>query len=168
MAIVELNGSLIMEGLESSPSEFGAPGIGNGAVRSWVETVEVGSDDSDTSTYLMARLPSNARLLGASKIYTDDLASSGAPTMDVGVFNPTGKKATITNDPDAINDGIDVATATDAALIKDIADYGQRLWEFVSGQTVDPKGDLDIKLSLVDADVNVGGTVTVEIFYTLD
>jgi hypothetical protein len=167
MAIVELNGSKIMTGLESVPSEFGDPGIGNGAVRSWVETVEVGAADSATSTYLMARLPSNARILGASKFYSDGLASVGAPTMDIGVFNPTGK-TTITNDPDAINDGIDVATVTDTALIKDIANYGNRLWEFVSGQTVDPKGDLDIKLSLVDADVNVGGTVTVELFYTLD
>lgn len=167
MAIVNLNGSLIMTGLESDPKEFGAPGVGNGAVRSWVETVEVGAADSATSTYLMARLPSNARLLGASKFYSDDLASSGAPTMDIGVFNVEGKSV-ITDDADALNDGIDVATASDTAVIKDIANYGKFLWEHVSGQTTDPKGDLDIKLSLVDADVNVGGTVTVELFYTFD
>ncbi len=167
MAIVNLNGSLVMTGLESDPKEVGAPGTGNGAVRSWVETVEVGAADSATSTYLVARLPSNARILGASKFYSDDLASAGAPTMDIGVFNLSGKTV-ITDDADALNAGIDVATVSNASLIGDIANYGKRLWEHVASQTVDPLGDLDIKLSLLDADVNVGGTVTVEIFYTLD
>lgn len=167
MAIVNLNGSLIMTNLESTPVVLGDPGIGNAAVRTWVETVEVGAADSATSTYLMARLPSNARILGQSRIYTDDLASAGAPTLDIGVFNLSGKSV-ITDDPDALNDGIDAATVTDTAVIKDIANYGKRLWEHVASQTTDPLGDLDIKVSLVDADVNVGGTMTIELFYTLD
>ncbi len=167
MAIVNLNGSLIMTGLEADLIEVGSPGIGNGAVRCWTETVEVGAADSDTSTYLVARLPSNARILGSSRFESDDLASAGAPTMDIGVFNLSGKSV-ITDDPDALNDGIDVATVSDTQLIKDLANYGKRLWEHVASQTVDPLGDLDIKLSLVDADVNVGGTVTVTIYYTLD
>lgn len=167
MAIVNLNGSNIMTGLAADPRVPGQPGLGNGAVRSWIETVEVGAADSATSTYLMARIPSNARILGASKFYSDDLASAGAPTMDIGVFNPSGETK-ITDDDDALNDGIDVATVTDTAVVKDIANYGKRLWEHVASQTEDPKGDLEIKLTLKDADVNVGGTVTVELFYTLD
>jgi hypothetical protein len=167
MAIVNLNGSLVMTGLETDPVEFGAPGTGNGAVRSWIETVEVGAADSATSTYLMARLPSNARILGSSKLYTDDLASAGVPTLDIGVFNRTGK-TDITDDPDALNDGIDAATVTDATVVKDIANYGKRLWEHVASQTADPGVDLDIKVSLVDADVNAGGTMTLELYYTLD
>ena len=167
MAIVNLNGSKIMTGLESDPVELGNPGIGNGAVRSWVETVEVGAADSATSTYLMARLPSNAVILGASKFYSDDLASAGAPTVDIGVFNLSGKSL-ITDDDDALNDGIDAATVTDTTVIKDIANYGKKLWEHVNGQTEDPKTDLDIKVTLKDADVNVGGTMTIELFYTLD
>lgn len=167
MAIVNLNGSLIVTGLESDPVEFGNPGIGNGAVRSWVETVEVGAADSATSTYLMARLPSNARILGSSKFYSDDLASAGAPTIDVGVFNRTGK-TDITDDDDALNNGIDVATVTDTPLVLGVENYGKRLWEFVASQTVDPAVDLDVTLTLKDADVNVGGTMTVEIYYTLD
>jgi len=166
MAVVNLNGTNLMVGLQASPSEMAAPGF-NGAVRNWTETIEVGATDSVNSTYLMARLPSNARLLAASRIYTDDLASSGAPTIDVGVFNLSGQ-STITDDDDAINAGIDAATVTDAALILGIENYGKKLYEYVSGQTEDPKGDLDITLTLKDAAVNVGGTITVEIFYTLD
>lgn len=156
-----------MTGLESSPVEFADAGIAGGAVRSWVETVEVGSADSATSTYLMARLPSNAVILGASKLYGDDLASTGAPTLDIGVFNLSGKSV-ITDDDDALNDGIDAANAIDTYVIKDKANYGKKLWEYVNGQTEDPKGDLDIYFTLKDADVNVGGTLTVELFYTLD
>jgi hypothetical protein len=166
MAIVNLNGSNLMTGLQADPVEMAAPGF-NGAVRSWTETIEVGASDSVNSTYAIARLPSNARLLGASRIYTDDLASSGAPTIDVGVFNLSGQ-STITDDDDAINAGIDVATVTDAALVNGIENYGKKLYEYVSGQAEDPKGDLDITLTLKDADVDVGGTITVEIFYTLD
>ena len=166
MAIVNLNGANLMTGLAADPREMADPGF-NGAVRNWTETVEVGAADSDTSTYAIARLPSNARLLGASRIYTDDLASAGAPTLDIGVFNLSGQ-STITDDDDAINAGIDAATVTDASFILGIANYGKKLYEYVSGQTEDPGGDLDITITLKDADVNVGGTITVEIFYTLD
>jgi hypothetical protein len=166
MAIVNLLGANLMTGLSADPKEMAAPGF-NGAVRNWTETVEVGAADSATSTYAIARLPSNARLLGSSRIYTDDLASAGAPTIDVGVFNLSGQ-STITDDDDAINNGIDAATATDVALVSGVERYGKKLYEFVANQTEDPKGDLDITLTLKDADVNVGGTITVEIFYTLD
>ena len=166
MAIVNLNGLNLMTGLAADPREMADPGF-NGAVRNWTETVVVGAADSATSTYAVARLPSNARLLGASRIYTDDLASAGAPTLDIGVFNLEGQ-STITDDDDAINNGIDAATVTDAAFVSGIERYGKKLYEFVAGQTEDPKGDLDITLTLKDADVNVGGTITVEIFYTLD
>ena len=166
MAIVNLNGSKIMTGLAAIPLLVAAPGL-NGAVRSWSETIEIGSDDSANSTYLMARLPSNARLLGASTISLDELASAGAPTIDVGVFNLDGK-AVITDDDDAINSGIDATTEAPHHLIGDIANYGNKLYEFVDGQTADPLGDLNIMLTLKDAAVNVGGTVTIEIFYALD
>lgn len=167
MAVVNLKGSKAITNLDADPVVQPEPGIAGGAVKSWVETVEVGSADSATSTYLMARLPSNAVILGASKLYGDDLASAGAPTLDIGVFNLDGKSV-ITDDDDALNDGIDAASAIDTAVVKDVANYGKKLWEHINGQTEDPKGELDIKLTLKDADVNVGGTLTIELFYTLD
>jgi len=168
MAVVNLKGSRIITGLDTVPIVLADPGEGGGKVKVWVETVEVGSADSATSTYEMARLPSNARILGASTISWDDRASTGSPTLDIGVFN-LENASNITNDADAINDGLDAATATTrAAVVKDIANYGKRLWEFVNGQTTDPKCTLSVKVSLLDANVNVGGTVTVEIHYSTD
>ena len=165
MAIVNLNGANLMTGLAADPKVMADPGF-NGAVRNWTETIETGSADSVNSTYLMARLPSNARLLAASRIYTDDLSAS-ATTIDIGVFNLSGQ-STITDDDDAINNGIDVGTVTDAAFVLGIENYGKKLYEFVSGQSEDPKGDLDIKLTIKDNASTIAGTITVEIFYTLD
>ena len=93
--------------------------------------------------------------------------TTGSPTLDIGVFNSPGGTA-ITGDVDALNDGIDAATAGNTRVVKNIANYGKRLWEFVNGQTTDPGGDLDIKITLDDADVNTGGTITIELLYSTD
>ncbi len=71
---------------------------------------------------------------------------------------------------DAINDGIDAAAATNARLsfVKEITNYGKRLWEFISGVSVDPQCEIDIKIVMDDADTNTGGSIMVEIYYTLD
>lgn len=148
-------------------SKAAVHGLG-GTVRALTGTVEVGSADSATSTYAFFRIPSDIRILGASRAWWDDLASSGSPTLDIGLFAVNGN---VTSDADALNDGLDAATAnstTGLAVIKDIANYGKRAWEFVNGQTTDPGGFLDVKVSLLDADVNVGGTVTVHLVYTQD
>jgi len=169
MAVVNLDGTNFMDDLTNA--SLSAPKVKSrlitGKVRASVETVEVGSSDSANSTYLMARLPSNAVILPHSKLLTDDLASSGAPTMDIGVFNQSGDSG-ITDDDDALNDGIDVATATDTSVIKDFKDAGKELWEFVASQSEDPQTKLDVKLTLKDAAVNTGGTVTLVILYTVE
>lgn len=168
MGVVNLLGSRVMTNFLATPRVLANPGLANGRVHYWTETVELGSADSATSTYHMARLASNVRLLGASTISWDDLASAGSPTLDIGIFNPSGFSG-ITNDDDAINDGLDAATlTTKAAVIKSIDNYGKRLWEMVSGQTTDPNQPLDIFITLKDADVNAGGTVMMELYYTYE
>lgn len=167
MAVVNLNGSRIMTGLKAATPSLADPGEGGGIVRYWCETVEVNSDDSATSTYHLARIPSNARIIGASRLHFDDLASAGSPTLDIGVFGV--RSGQITDDADALNDGIDCASAAgSAAVVKNIANYGKRLWEYVNGQTTDPGGDLDIKVTLADAAVNAGGTITLELMFSID
>lgn len=129
--------------------------------------VSVGAADSATSTYSFGFIPSNARILGISRLHYDDLASAGSPTLDIGLFAVDGN---ITSDADALNDGIDAGAANGAsvAVIKDKANYGKYAWEHVNGQSTDPKGSLEVKVSLLDADVNVGGDMFLELFYTID
>jgi hypothetical protein len=144
-----------------------AGGKGEGpSMKVAVATVEVGSADSATSTYTMFRIPSNARILGPSTLYADDLASTGSPTIDIGLFSVDGN---ITSDDDAIRADIDVATAAaNTRVISDVANLGKQAWEFVSGQTSDPGGVFEVKLTLKDAAVNVGGTLTLELYYAID
>ena len=167
MAVVNEKSSFITN-LDAEPRVLAAPGEYGGIVRYTRILHEITAGDSATSTYQLIRLPSNTRILGQSTLYWDDLASTGSPTGDLGVSNATGLSA-ITNDPDALNDGLALSTAsTGSPLIKTIDNYGKRLWEFVNGQTVDPKGDLEIYLSIVDADVNTGGTFVLELFHAYD
>lgn len=129
-------------------------------------TVEVAAAASAGSVYTMFRVPTNARIHGLSRVSFDDLASTGAPTIDFGFAAVDGN---ITSDPDALNDGVDVASAAGTAnMVKDHANYGKQAWEFVNGQTSDPGGFLDLTISLVDAAANTGGTITATLFYSID
>lgn len=148
------------------PAEAHGHGLG-GTVKCVPFTVELGAADSATSTYIIpGEFSPDARILGMSFMAWDDLASAGAPTLDIGIQSGT---ATVTADPDALNDGLDAATATtDARIVKDKVNYGKKLWEFVNGVTARPNGTLRIYISLVDADVNVGGTISGELYFMFD
>ena len=167
MALTTNYGSRIMTGLTSANQSLADPGEGGGRVKVWCETVETAAADSTSSTYLMARLPSNVRILGQSVISHDTLGATTA-TFDIGVYN-TSSRTDITADPDAINDGIVCSTSGTKDFIKDRANWGKRLYEFVNGQTTDPKCELDVKLIIQDTDLSAGGgTVTCEIYYSYD
>jgi hypothetical protein len=139
----------------------------SGSVKCLQGHVSVGAADSATSTYDFGNIPSDARILGISRLHYDDLATSGSPTLDIGLF---AVDSNVTSDADALNDGIDAGAANGASVsvIKDKANYGKRAWEHVSGQATDPGGALKVKVSLLDADVNQGGDMYLELFYTLD
>lgn len=129
-------------------------------------TVEVAAAAAASTEYVMVRIPSNARIHGLSEIRFDDLASSGSPTLDIGLKAVSGN---ITTDDDALNDGIDCATAAGSArVVKDIANYGKQAWEYVSGQSSDPLGFFDVIITIKDAATNTGGTVTMTLVYSVD
>lgn len=129
-------------------------------------TVEMTAGAEATSTYWMGRVPTNARIMPGSELFSDDLATTGSPTIDIGLF---AVGANVTSDDDALNDGIGVAAAAAVTrLVKDHANFGKRAWEFVNGVTSDPGGFLDIKLTLKDAACDSGGTLTLALVYTVD
>ncbi len=129
-------------------------------------TIEAGVADADTSTYLIAHLPSNCRISGMSWIGFDDLATSTSPELDIGTFNFADGTA---DDFNSMNEGLTPATAAATLpMMADLADNGLYLWEIGTSPTSDPGGFIDIKLTMDDADVNVGGTVAGEIFYSME
>lgn len=128
-------------------------------------TVAVAAAASAASVYTFIRVPTSARITGASEYAHDDLASAGSPTLDFG-FAPVG--GNFTADDDALNDGIDVATAAGSGkLIKDHANYGKRVWELM-GLSSDPGGFADVTGTIKDAATNTGGDVTLTLVYSTD
>lgn len=159
---------MAVENLTATVRGVNAPvGKGDGGnVKCIIRTVEVTAAASSTSTYSFGKIPSNARVLRQSTLHFDDLASTGSPTIDVGLFAVDGN---ITDDDDALTDGIDVATAAgSAAVVKDIVNAGLPAWDHVNGQASDPGGLLEVKATIKDADTNTGGTMTMELMYIID
>jgi hypothetical protein len=124
----------------------------------------VGAADSATSTYTLCEVPYNARLAGTA--YWDDLASSGSPTLDFGLKSGTN---VITADPDALSDGHDAATANviGRPIVK-VENRSKYAWELAGASSSPGIGTYTVFVSLVDADVNVGGDLFVDVEYTLD
>lgn len=145
------------------------PGKGEAAtLRSVIATKSVTARTAN-HTMKMVRLPSNVRLSGLSRVNWDDLASSGSPTLDIGIAPVNDAANAVTADADALNDGLDLFTAAGTALmIKDHANYGKQLWEYVSGLTSDPGMLMDIYVSFVDANTNATGDVTLEVVHYFD
>lgn len=129
-------------------------------------TVEVTAAANANSRYTAFRLPMGARIHGAnSRLVWDDLASSGSPTLDIGV-KPVD--ANFTLDDDAINDGLALSSAsTGSYLIKDATNWGKYLWE-VAGLSSNPGGFADIILTIKDAAANDGGTISMTVAYTTE
>ena len=143
------------------------PGKGeSGNVKALIcSTIELAASASGV-TVKLGRIPANARILPTGLIYNDDLATSGSPTLDIGLGSVNSN---VTSDPDAINNGIALSSATTTTTVMaDAANAGKRAWEFVSGQTTDPGGELDVYVSVKDAATTATGTVTVELYGYFD
>jgi hypothetical protein len=169
MAVVNLVGSRIMTGLETTPVVLATAAEAGGGVRQWIETVEVAADDSANSTYLMARIPSNAVISPTSTLYWDDLTTTGSPTADIGVYNMSGN-SDFTDDPDALSSAHDVTSAGNASVLTlaaGISNLGQPVWDYVNGATADPVTEVDIKVAIVDAPPVGGGTMTMVLNYSV-
>lgn len=136
-----------------------------------VRTIELAPTASGTIVDFKLRIPSNARIdVRSSHVYWDDLATSGSPTLDLGLY---AVDSNITSDDDCLNDGLALTTAqtvlTGASVIKDHANAGKQAWELVSGQTTDPGGFFDVKGIVRDAaTVTNTGTITLDLKYYLD
>lgn len=143
------------------------PGKGEGSnvKRLLCSAVELAASASG-STVFLGRIPSNARIMPTGLIYNDDLATSGSPTLDIGLGSVGSN---VTSDPDALNNGLALSASTSTTTVMaDPANAGKRAWEFVSGQATDPGGSLDVYATVKDAATNAAGSLVVELYGTLD
>ena len=145
-----------------------------GKLRISVDTVTTASDDSATSTYHLARIPSNAIILPTSTIYWDDLTSSGSPTLDVGLWATKENWNAITAelsdgyDVDALTNGLDCTSASSASLISDHTAGILPAWDHMASVTADPGGMLDVKVNTYDHALAVAGQITLCLHYVVE
>lgn len=128
-------------------------------------TIELATVVSNGDTIKFCRIPANARIAGLSRIDWDDLETTNAPTLDMGLASVDSN---ITSDPVAFSNGHALAAVGSADLIGDHANFGKKAWELVSGQTTDPGGELDVYGSVVDAATDTAGTVTLTLLGWID
>ncbi|MBU8921784.1 MAG: hypothetical protein KOO63_08190 [Bacteroidales bacterium] len=136
-------------------------------VKALVATIEVAAATTVGLTIDFGRVPSNARILASSQLYWDDLATSGAPTLDLGIGAVNGNLANA-DDPDALSAGHDTTSAGSASALSEIANAGLQAWDFVASETTDPGGSLMVYGTLADAGVNQVGTCSLELYYVVD
>lgn len=130
-------------------------------------TVELAASASGT-TIDFGYIPSNARILPSSRVYNDDLATSGSPTLDIGLAAVNGNLANA-DDPDAIGNGLALSSAgSDVMIISDVANAGLPAWDFVASESSDPGGDLKVYGSVKDAATTATGTISIQVDYVID
>jgi hypothetical protein len=135
------------------------------SVKNLAATVELAASSAGT-TVTFGRIPSNARILGSTRLYNDDLASTGSPTLDLGLINVDSN---ITDDPDAIGNGFALSSAgSDVVAISDVANIGLPAWDFVNAQTSDPGGEFIVRGVVADAATTATGTITLDMYYVVD
>lgn len=138
-----------------------------GNVKSLCATTELAASASGT-TITFGYIPSNARILPSSRLYNDDLATSGSPTIDIGLGAVRSNLANA-DDPDAIGNGFALSSAgSDVVIISDVASAGLPAWDFVASESSDPGGDLKVYGTVKDAATTATGTVSIQIDYVID
>lgn len=127
-------------------------------------TVELATATAAGKTVFFGRIPSNARIDYSSRIYWDDLATTGSPTFKLGLGAVDGN---ITDDDDAFNASLALSAVSTAnvgnAVLSDHANAGKQAWEFVSGQATDPGGMLEVYGTTVAAGTTQAGTITLDL-----
>lgn len=152
------------EHIVSNPIIFG---IGEaGTLKAKPKYLNISAGASANSTYFFFRVPSHARILGNLSVLNamnPALDTGGASTISVGVFGVDGN---IVDDDAALRSNFGANGYFSLPLVEKDTDYGKQLWEFASGLTKDPGGEIDIKVTL-KSNVDTGGQYSSTLCYTL-
>lgn len=123
------------------------------------------------STYDFGLVPADAILCYyASGFSNDDLATTGSPSLLVGLFGENGNLSDLgySDDSSCLRNGIPLSSAGSATrLIGDIANANKPLWQLISGVSLTKpvRGALRVKGTLSVSDCDTGGTMLLELAY---
>jgi len=161
MAIVNKKGTINLDGLDQDTLIMPNAKTSKGVLRVSIDTLEINATDDDTSTYRLARVPSNA-VLDTITIKND--AITGGTDFFLGFYDINDGDAI---DADALLGTTSLASAGDIDGLGsiNIANFGKEVWE-LAGLTEDPHKLVDIVLT-GNTVGTATGTVTAIVKYTL-
>ncbi len=134
-----------------------------------VATIEVAAADSDTSTFRLMRLPSNA-VITQLELASDALGTSA--TYDLGIYDIAENNSGGAVDADEFASDLNLSSAVawtnvlEEAAATDISKIGQPLWQRL-GETSDPGKPYDL-VATGDTAGDAAGTISVRVRYYLD
>jgi hypothetical protein len=135
--------------------------------------LEMSAAATVASTYDFGLIPPDAIICYyASGFSSDDLATTGSPTLSIGLFGENGSLSDLgySDDDDCIRSGIALSSANSSTrLIGDIANVNKPVWQLISGVSLSKpvRGPLRVKGTLVAADCDTGGTLLLELVYMI-
>lgn len=143
------------------------PGKGDGANLKIITTTKNLASPAQNSTHKFGRFDSNTRLHSLSRVYWGDFASSGSPTLSIGLASVNNNFGAAV--PTALNSGLDLATATPAgaSVLGTPANSGKMLWELASLST-DPGGQIDVYCTIAAAASNLTADITMDLVVSVD
>jgi hypothetical protein len=156
MATENLSSTLVTN-LSSKPSKVPLDADYGGELHYYQDSITTTeTTGSNTSTYLMLPIASNARIKSLS---LQGVGSVDLPDVDVGLSHESGDTTLI--DDDCLATALDIDDTGDHFAINPNTSDGdgtKQVWEYVSGLTKDPGGLFYVMLSL-DADAVAAGKV---------
>jgi len=167
MAVIDSNESVNLANLALNPPVLTQARLNGAPIRGIKAIVAIAANDSATSKWRIARIPSNAIL---HQITISTTAQASSTDFDLGVAYSPNKNSGITptNAVNCLADALTLITASRALDgLKDvsIANSFKELWE-LAGLSVDPCCDLDI-IFTANTIGTAGGTVGFKIEYTV-
>jgi hypothetical protein len=130
--------------------------VSHGVLRTSCFVASILNGDSIGSTFIVARLPSHARVLRQSEIHSSGIA--GMTDTDLGVAEA----------PACLMDGQTLAATgtVKAASAIPVGQEAKTLWE-LAGLASDPKREMDVVLTMKTAST-AAGTVAVDLVYVTE
>ena len=163
MAVINSNEIVNLANLALVPPVMPQAKTNGGQIHSITSIVSIATNDSATSTWRIARLPSNALL---HQLVVSTTAQTNSTDFDIGIAYNPDKASGAVIDVDCLAEALTLATASrslDGLKDVSIANSAKELWE-LAGLSADPKCSLDIVLT-ANTIGTVGGTCGFKIEY---
>jgi len=153
---------------DTSPIVFNNGNVAGGTLREVVGTLESVSGDSIASIYIIASVPSNARI-SQVLLYSDDIGTT--TIADIGLYKTTADGGAVV-DADFFGSAVNISSGalngtdiTHESTVFDPDDVEKMVWQGL-GLSADPRLIYDVALTLTAAS-DAAGTISLKIRYVI-